>query len=315
MKPSTYKEIKEALEKFKRNLPHLELLIETNHNKKEIENYVSYLIYLLYRINKKSTEKGKAELIQEVSNSLWWFESNKLENKEQRKFMPVEKLYNEWSKKYDTDSNLLIFLEEKVSNSFIGNVKNKEVLDYGCGTGRYAIKLAKQGARVTAIDFSSEMLKKAKIKANNQKVKIDFSKQDISKYSTNKKFDLIISMLVLDHIKNLKKVVGVIDKSSKIGTKLVISNVHPEMLRKDVDIKTGRAQGYLKEDRETNQYYHSLSEYVDLFLKKGFVLTRIENLIYDKKYYLNKKLFNRFKDFAGIKDKTIGIIMRFEKVK
>ena len=49
------------------------------------------------------------------------------------------------------------------------------------------------------------MLNKAKKKANKQRLKIEFKKADITEYKPKKKFDIIMSMLVLDHIKNLKK--------------------------------------------------------------------------------------------------------------
>jgi malonyl-CoA O-methyltransferase len=314
MKSETYKEIIEKLEKLKQSIPYLESKIKTK-NKKEIEDSVAYLVYILHRIHKKATEKSTVESIEDLSNRIWWFKLQKEKNKSKRKFMNVDELYNEWSRKYDKDPNLLIFLEEQVSKKFIGNVKNKEVLDYGCGTGRYSIPLAKQGANVTAIDFSKGMLNQARKKAKKLKVKIDFYQEEITKYKPNKKFDLIISMLVLDHIKDLNKFIEVINEASITGTQLVVSNVHPEILRKGVDIKTGRTQGYLREKRETNQFYHPLSEYIELMLNKGFVLTKIEDLIYDKKYYSNKRLFNKFKIFAGVKDKAIGIIMKFEKIK
>jgi len=307
MKPEIYKEVKEKFEKVKRSLPYLELKIKTR-NKKEIEDSVAYLVYLLHRVHKQVMEVDSSASIQELHNRLWWFRNQKVDD--ERKFVDVNKLYQSWARKYDVDNNLLIFLEEKVSKEFFGDVDSKMVLDLGCGTGRYSIPLARSGAEVTSIDFTNAMLKRAREKAKKSNLDVTFKKFDISKYKSDKKFDLIISMLVLEHVKNLEKVISVINKASKIGTNVVISNIHPEMLRKDVDEK-GKAKGWILSGKKTNQYYHPLEKYVDLFFEKGFVLTKVKNLVYEKKY----QGFRKFKKFAGLKDKSIGIIMRFEKIK
>lgn len=314
MKPEVYEEIKEEFEKLKNSIPWLGNNIEKK-DVKAITDASVYLVYLLHRIHKKAGDKGTAESIDELSKAIWWFKNQKNLKNIQRKFVNVNKLYTEWAKQYDTETNLVVFLEEQVSWNFIGKVKDKEVLDFGCGTGRYAIPLAKKGAKVTAIDFTKNMIDIAKKKAIKEKLKIDFTQRDITKYNPKKKFDKIISMLVLDHIKDLKKITEVLDKASHIGTEIVISNIHPHSMRKDVDEKTGKAQGYLVEGKATDQFYHPTSEYIELMLKKGFVLTKIDDLVYDKKYYSSEKVYNKFKDFRGFRNQQFGIIMRFEKVK
>ena len=317
MKPETYKEIKEKFEKLKKDLPWLERSIEKK-DIKSITDATSYLVYLLHRIHKKVAEINTSASIEKLSNAIWWFKmqrDNLQKDKEIIKVVDVNKLYTEWAKEYDKETNLLIFLEEKVSEEFIGKVKDKEVLDLGCGTGRYSIPLAKRGAKVTAVDFTKGMLEIARKKAKKEKLNIEFKQGDITKYNPDKKFDLIISMLVLDHIKDLRDIANVLDKNSGIGTEVVISNVHPEAMRKDIDSKTGKAQGYLRKGRKTDQFYHPIKEYVHLMLEKGFVLTKIEELVYDKKYYSNKKLANKFKDLNGFQNKLLGIVMRFEKIR
>ena len=46
-----------------------------------------------------------------------------------------------------------------------GTGKGKEVLDLCCGTGDIALRFARQGARVTGVDFTAEMLQVAKARA------------------------------------------------------------------------------------------------------------------------------------------------------
>ncbi len=44
----------------------------------------------------------------------------------------------------------------------IGEVKGKHILEIGCGAGQNSIFLAKNGANVTALDFSTEQLNHGK---------------------------------------------------------------------------------------------------------------------------------------------------------
>jgi ubiquinone biosynthesis O-methyltransferase len=311
MKSNEYKEVKEKLDELKKSIPYLEAKIKTK-NKKEIENSIAYLVYILHKMHREATGKSTEESIQDFSNHLWWFKMQK--DKERKiKIMKVDEIYNFWSKNYDSslNTNLPIFLEEKKIKNYLPKVKDKEVLDLGCGTGRYSIPLAKKGAKVTGIDFTRGMLDIAKKKAKEEKLNIEFKQGDITKYASDKKFDLIISMLVLDHIKNLKDIVNVMNNASKIGTEVIISNIHPDILKKSFDPETGEYRGYLLEGKDTARFYRTLSEYIETFLGGGFVLTKIDNLVFEKKYWKIK----RFKSSLGIRGENLAIIMKFRKIK
>mgnify|MGYP001042423755 CR=1 FL=1 len=109
-----------------------------------------------------------------------------------------------------------LFLEDLFS--FLRNVGMEDiryVLDLGCGTGNFAIKLAKRGLLVKAIDYSIEALKIAKEKARNNNVEslINFELVDIEKIKFLKeKYDLVILRLVYAFIKNKKSLLSKIKK-------------------------------------------------------------------------------------------------------
>src|SRR5690348_5373560 len=72
--------------------------------------------------------------------------------------------YERWAELYDGEDNPLVLLEELHIWPLIGDVKGLDVADVGCGTGRHALRLAAEGARVTALDFSAAMLDHARAK-------------------------------------------------------------------------------------------------------------------------------------------------------
>jgi 2-polyprenyl-3-methyl-5-hydroxy-6-metoxy-1,4-benzoquinol methylase len=76
------------------------------------------------------------------------------------------------------------------------------VLDVGCGVGRWSRKLASRGARVTGIDLSPTMIAEAKRRAGAQGVMehCRFFVQDLVALDVGQKFDLVLSVTVLQHI-------------------------------------------------------------------------------------------------------------------
>ena len=78
--------------------------------------------------------------------------------------VPTSVGYDQWAASYDRDENPLPALEEPLVRELLGDVHGLDILDLGCGTGRHSIRMAGGGARVTALDFSSEMLAQARKK-------------------------------------------------------------------------------------------------------------------------------------------------------
>ena len=76
----------------------------------------------------------------------------------------------------------------------IGYNKAVKILDIGCGTGRHSIELTRRGYSIVGIDLSESQLKRAKEKAAEQKLKIDFQQHDARKLPFSHKFDLAIML-------------------------------------------------------------------------------------------------------------------------
>jgi len=75
------------------------------------------------------------------------------------------------------------------------NIKGKKVIDFGCGPGLYATRLAQKGASVTGIDFSENSINHAQTEAKEKGLSIHYIVSDYLDFETTEKFDLIIMIM------------------------------------------------------------------------------------------------------------------------
>ena len=75
--------------------------------------------------------------------------------------------------------------------------QEKSILDIGCGTGVYTLHLALLANKITALDFSQEMLDILAIDAKMQNLenKITFTCKDWQTYDKDARFDIIFSSM------------------------------------------------------------------------------------------------------------------------
>lgn len=69
--------------------------------------------------------------------------------------------------------------------------KGKSVLEIACGTGRVAIRLAKDGVRVVGLDYSPPMLDVAREKSRGM-TNIEWAEEDMRSFDLGETFELII---------------------------------------------------------------------------------------------------------------------------
>lgn len=110
-------------------------------------------------------------------------------------------------------------------------LKNKRVIDFGCGNGDVARELASKGAKVTGMDSSKEQLKLASNMEKNRPLGIKYILRDISKEITTKrkKYDIALSMMVALHLteKEIKVHLKNVSKSLRKSGLFIYGNIHP----------------------------------------------------------------------------------------
>ena len=113
--------------------------------------------------------------------------------------------FNHKAETFDSPKN--IFLANLVCQAVekqIDLLSDKEILDFGGGTGLLTLPLAKQVKSVTLVDISEKMLEQARLKAEQQDIKnIQFLEQDLLANPLEQQFDLIVVSRVLHHMPDL----------------------------------------------------------------------------------------------------------------
>jgi tellurite methyltransferase len=112
--------------------------------------------------------------------------------------------YEAWDKRWATEDGRADWLApESFVTDRLDRFRNagvERVLDLGCGVGRHAVELARQGFAVSALDASPAGLSEARAAAERAGVQVDWqlSKIDPLPYPATQ-FDLVLSWNVIYH--------------------------------------------------------------------------------------------------------------------
>jgi ubiquinone/menaquinone biosynthesis C-methylase UbiE len=186
--------------------------------------------------------------------------------------MPNNRInYNIWAETYDVVINKTRDLEAKVLQETFKDSEFDSFLEIGCGTGKNTEFLLSICKTITAVDFSEEMIYRAKEKFSDDK--IDFILADISDDWSfkNKLFDAVGFSLVLEHIEDLHHIFGQTTKYLKPGGIVYIGEFHPfkQYLGKKARFETNNSITVLE------CYVHSVSEFVNIAKIYGLEMIEI----------------------------------------
>jgi len=99
---------------------------------------------------------------------------------------------------------LKVYAQYPSTLHYLKNIKNKKILDIGCGDGLLPRMLAEKGAKVVAFDVSKEQI--ALAKKLSRGINIKYLVASPEKFKTAEKFDRAISTMVLIYARDLQEV-------------------------------------------------------------------------------------------------------------
>ena len=180
--------------------------------------------------------------------------------------MSIEKAYNNWAAQYDTNENKTRDLDRKATIEVLSKYQFENVIELGCGTGKNTEWLVQKATNIICIDFSKEMVAKAKEKIVSDKVKFQIA--DITKgwKIGNNLADLVICNLVLEHIKDLDFIFKQAFQKLKSNGIFFISELHPFKQYTGSKAKCETENGI----EELEVYVHHISEFISSAKNNGF---------------------------------------------
>lgn len=170
--------------------------------------------------------------------------------------------------------------ERPATLALAGDVNGSAVLDAGCGPGILAEILVERGARVTALDVSTEMARLARRRLGDRAgvLRADLGEPlPLAPAS----FDLVVASLVLHYLRDWAGPLGELHRVLRPGGRLVASIHHPFAYRHlavgsyhalelvaDEWVKGGTAYS-------VHFYHRPLGQVVDAVVGAGFALERL----------------------------------------
>lgn len=189
-----------------------------------------------------------------------------------------------WHQRHDIDP---------VMWKVLGQVRNLRILEIGCGNGYFSRLLAKAGARVTAIDYSSKFIALCQAKEKREHLGIHYLHRDAAKLARlpARQFDIVVANMMLMDLKNYARVIGEVTRVLRVGGRFVFSIVHPvysdwqhaaikyegkeyyaRILKKYLS-ETADDQMHWNNGTSTSHYHRPIQSYLQTAIRSGLLVS------------------------------------------
>ncbi|WP_456271474.1 class I SAM-dependent DNA methyltransferase [Bacillus sp. AK031] len=198
-------------------------------------------------------------------------------------------------------------MEKPALLELLGDVRNKKILDLGCGDGGFGSELLQMGINhYTGVDGSTNMIKYAQEESNSNKATFILSNLEELQIEDNE-YDLILSRMVLHYIEELEPLMHKVYTALKPGGKFIFSVMHPVITATfdhfsgkekrthwivDNYFETGkRVEAWM--DHSVVKYHRTIEGYISLVLAAGFKITNLKEAEPRKEFFLEEQEYQR----------------------
>ena len=174
------------------------------------------------------------------------------------------------------------YYERPATISLLGDVEGVDVLEAGCGSGPLTEWLVDHGARVTAFDASTEMVRITRSRVGDRATLLIADLAEPLRFAGDSSFNLVIASLVMHYVEDWNSVLSEFHRVLKPEGAVVLSTHHPTM---DWQLHTPEDYFAVKEVTETWRkggkefevtfWRRPLTAMIDAVVTAGFVIEQL----------------------------------------
>lgn len=172
----------------------------------------------------------------------------------------------------------------------LGSLKDKYVLELGCGSGYWTRIFHARGAICTGVDISNEQIKLAKSLSDKD---ITYIKHDAGDFVSSKKFDIVFIDHIISETRSPKKIIQIFKSAKSLLRKegfIVLNEMHPSVAnfpfknmvveKRYYYFKSGtpiifRVKQQHNKHIKIKDYHWTLQDFSGFLHKTGFVIDEI----------------------------------------
>jgi cytosine/adenosine deaminase-related metal-dependent hydrolase/ubiquinone/menaquinone biosynthesis C-methylase UbiE len=142
------------------------------------------------------------------------------------RLVPPKDGYHLWSRTYDTERNPMLSIEQRFLEPLLPRIEGLDIVDLGCGTGRWLARFAGRKPRsLLGIDFSPDMLEQASRKLGSAAKFIEGNCEALSLPPSCS--DLILCSFLLSYVENVSVFAQQVRQMIRPDGSVFVTDLHP----------------------------------------------------------------------------------------